>query len=381
MSPKNKLYKMKANTKQQATQKTTTEAQPAARSLLREVWLPITIVLGIFLASFGLWWTMVRDNNQPAKPKLGSLVYGWDPWPGTLPLLVASEQGYFAKYGLRVELKEEANNTTLLSDLASGAIDVASDVVANDVVLETNKGQSWQIVAVGDASIGADGIVARQDIASIKDLKGKRVAVEQDNFEELLLFAALDSEGLTLNDVTMVNLNAQDAAAAFIRQEVDAAVTYEPNFSQAVTEGNGRRLFTTADAPNLIIDTIVFPQSIIDSEPKKITAFLRAFLDGVTFLQDHPTEAYAIGEKYYHVPAAELATQIQRMSIYDLQDNARAMSHFAGRTSLYSSLTISDQFLRQVGLIEQGVYPDSVITPNFIQDLSQQTVATADTTP
>lgn len=355
--------------------------QPATRSLLREMWIPITVVIGIFVAAFVMWWTLAKDTNQSTQPQLGSLVYGWDPWPGTLPVLIASEQGYFKKYGLQVELKEEDSNTTLLNDLASGAIDVASDVVANDVVLESNKGRSWQIVAVADASIGADGIVARQDITTIKDLKGKRVAVEQDNFEELLLFAALNSEGLTLNDVTMVDLNAQDAAAAFVRQEVDAAVTYEPDFSQAVTTGNGRRLFTTAEAPNLIIDTIVFPQSIIDSAPDKITAFLRAFLDGVTFLQDHPTEAYAIGENYYHVPAAELATQIQRMNIYDLQDNVRAMSHFAGRASLYSSLTVSDQFLRQDGLIEQSVYPDSVITPNFIQNISRQAETTTTTSP
>lgn len=350
-------------------------------SIFRDLWVPILSVVIILLGSVVVWWTMIRIDDQPKQAKLGSLIYGWDPWPGTLPMLIASEQGYFAKYGLQVELKKEDSNSALVSDLAAGQIDFASDVVANEVVLEVNKGQSWQIVAVADASIGADGIVSRQDITSIKDLKGKRVAVEEDTFEELLLFAALEDEGLTLNDVTMVDLNAQDAAAAFVRQEVDAAVTYEPDFSQAVTAGNGRRLFTTADTPNLVIDTIVFPQSIIDSAPEKITAVLRAYFDGVTFLKDHPTEAYAIGAKHFNIPAVEVATQIQRMKIYDLPDNVQAMSYFAGQASLYSSLTVSEKYLLEDNLLTEDIYPDAVITPNFIQEMTPTSETTETVQP
>jgi NitT/TauT family transport system substrate-binding protein len=338
-------------------------------STFRDLWLPIIVVFGIFLAATVIWWTMIRADTTPHKASLGTLVYGWDSWPGTLPMLIAKERGYFEDYGLQVVMKEEESNSAMLSDLADGSIDIASDITANDAVLQTSKGRPWQIVAVEDASIGGDGIVSRQDIASVRNLKGKRVAAEKGTFEELLLYAALKAEGLSLKDVTIVDLGAHDAAAAFIRQEVDAAVAYEPALSQAVDEGNGRLLFTTADAPNLILDTVVVRQPVIDAAPEKITAALRAFFDGVAFLKDHPTEAYAIGAQYFRMPAADVATYVRRMHLFDLADNVQAMSHFAGTASLYSSLIESDSYLRESGLMTTGSYPDALITPNFIQDL------------
>ena len=83
-------------------------------------------------------------------------------------------------------------------------------------------------VLVMDDSQGADGIVASKDIQSIADLKGKSVAVLRAASSQFYLNVLLKEAGLSEADIEVVDLTPEDAGEAFLLQEVDAAVTWEP---------------------------------------------------------------------------------------------------------------------------------------------------------
>ena len=55
---------------------------------------------------------------------------------------------------------------------------------------------------VQDYSAGADGLIAKSDIKSVKDLKGKNVAIELGGSDHLFLLKCLENAGLTTKDVT-----------------------------------------------------------------------------------------------------------------------------------------------------------------------------------
>ena len=72
-----------------------------------------------------------------------------------------------------------------------------------------------KVVYLTDTSAGADAVLAKKDIADVKAMKGKKVAATLGQCNQLLLEKALEKAGLTEKDIKLVNMNPDDAGAAF----------------------------------------------------------------------------------------------------------------------------------------------------------------------
>ena len=92
-------------------------------------------------------------------------------WTGFAPLTLAKEAGIFAKNGLDVTIKKIPQASRHLA-IASGDVQCAATTVETWVVWNANGVATTQIFQL-DKSYGADGMVVRNTIASIKDVKGK----------------------------------------------------------------------------------------------------------------------------------------------------------------------------------------------------------------
>ena len=110
-------------------------------------------------------------------------------------------------------------------------------------------GKEFQYVLALDDSAGGDGIVARKEIKSVRDLRGKRVAVQEGSVSQFFLNVLLRDAGLSEKDVRIVNMKPGDAGAAFVAGRVDAAVTWEPWLS------NGQDGAARAPARRLVPDS------------------------------------------------------------------------------------------------------------------------------
>src|SRR5215211_5119081 len=95
-------------------------------------------------------------------------------WTGFAPLTLAREAGLFKKHGLDVTIKKIPQKDRHLA-IASGDIQCAATTVETWIVWNANGVATTQIFQL-DKSFGADGMVVRNTIASIKDVKGKQVA-------------------------------------------------------------------------------------------------------------------------------------------------------------------------------------------------------------
>src|SRR5215475_1957096 len=149
---------------------------------------------------------------------------------GFAPLTLAKETGLFKKHGLDVSIKKIPQKDRHLA-IASGDIQCAATTVETWVVWNANGVATTQIFQL-DKSYGADGMVVRNNIASIKDLKGKTVAASAPGTAPYFTLAwMLKKNGLSVKDVTIVNLEPAAAAQAFVAGQNDAAMTYEPYLS------------------------------------------------------------------------------------------------------------------------------------------------------
>src|SRR5436309_2400122 len=214
---------------------------------------------------------------------------GMSGWTGFAPLTLAKEAGIFKKNGLDVTLKMIPQKDRHLA-IASGDIQCAATTVETWVVWNANGVATTQIFQL-DKSFGADGMVVRNSINKIADLKGKTVAASAPGTAPYFTLAwILKKNGLSVKDVKVVNLEPQAAANAFLAgtTDIDAGMTYEPYLSgvRAKPEA-GKIIATTLDYP-MVMDTFGCTPKLLADNPKAPKALADAYFDAVDMITPEP---------------------------------------------------------------------------------------------
>jgi ABC-type nitrate/sulfonate/bicarbonate transport system substrate-binding protein len=187
-------------------------------------------------------------------PEAGTFRMGTEPWLGYGPWWVAEDKELFAQNGLDVKVSSFTTDDEINAALAAGQIDGAN-IATHTAMRLAQAGTPLTAVLVLDQSNTADAALAAAPVASIADLKGKKVAYEEGTTSDILLRYALSQNGMTIDDIVKVPTSAADAGTAAIAKRVDAAVTYEPYLTAALQQDPSFKLIYTADEkPGLISD-------------------------------------------------------------------------------------------------------------------------------
>jgi len=250
---------------------------------------------------------------------------GVSDWTGWVAWYVAENQGYFKKYGANVKLVWFANYSDSIAALSTGQLD-ANSQTWSDTLGPLQKGLPLKAVLVNDNSFGNDALMVSPKIHGFADLKGKTVALEQFSVSHFVLYTALAKNGLTPKDVTVVNLAAGDAAAAFVSGRVEAAVVWNPWISQIQKSGKGRALFTSRDMPGLIPDLLVAQQSAIQNKRQDLIGMTRAWFDTVAFIQNNPDAAVKIMSKVVGMSPADYKVFLPGTRFFDSAANQDAFN-------------------------------------------------------
>ena len=130
---------------------------------------------------------------------------------------------------------------------------------------------------------------------SIKDLKGKTVAASAPGTAPYFTLAwFLKKNGLSVKDVTVVNLEPGPAAQAFIAGQNDAAMTYEPYLSSVRDAPQaGKIIATTLDYP-MIMDTVGCTPKFLDDNPKAAKALADSYFEALEMINKEQAKAYEI---------------------------------------------------------------------------------------
>jgi NitT/TauT family transport system substrate-binding protein len=192
-------------------------------------------------------------------------------------------------------------------------------------VLDKAPGQ-LKVVYLTDTSAGADAILAKKDIAGVQNIKGKRVAATLGQCNQLLLDNALERAGLSERDIQLVNMNPDDAGAAFAAGQIDVAVTWEPWITKVSGERTGHVIFSSKEAPNLILDVLAVSSQTTSKKPAETRAFLRALNRGYDFVQTHVDEAAAIAAKVLEQKPEEVKAMLPKVNLYSPAKNLEVMA-------------------------------------------------------
>lgn len=273
--------------------------------------IALVVALGALLA--------FAASSGAADKKVAKFSVGYVNWIGYTGLFVAKDKGYFAAEGLDVEPKLFSAPGDGIPPVMNGDLDMHFTTL-DTVVKADDKDQGAVVVPfLIDASRGADAFIAKPQFASVKDLKGKKVAATVGECNHLLLLKALDSAGLKETDVQLVNMNPDDAGTAFASGSLDGAVTWEPWITKATSAGQGHVVFSSKEAPYVIIDVAILSPKHASKE--KSEAFLRAMAKAHDFILANPAEAAAIAGKAFEQTPEEAGAMLTKVKFFTKAEN------------------------------------------------------------
>ena len=243
--------------------------------------------------SVALVAALALGTAATARAEATKVAIGISGWTGFAPLTLAKQAGIFAKNGLDVNVEKIPQKDRPLA-IASGDVQCAATTVETWIVWNASGVPTKQIVQL-DKSYGADGIVVRPTIGSVKDLKGKTVAASAPGTTPYFTLAwMLDKNGMTVKDVTVVNLEPGPAAQAFLAGQNDAAMTYEPYLSAVRDKPDvGKILATTLDYP-MVMDTLGCTPKFLDGNPTAAKALVQSYYDALDLMKAQPEKSYEI---------------------------------------------------------------------------------------
>src|SRR4029079_4566616 len=191
----------------------------------------------------------------------GTVTFAFDAFPTYYPGIIMEVKGLLKARGYDLKLvpfgvdgSEPPTAEQGWGSLKSGEWDVLATTL--DGFARQSDPSIGAITAVIDESAGADKLVAKPEIATINDLKGKRIAFSQGSVGEYFLYYALSLAGLSPQDVTLApQAEVADAVKQYNDGHVDGVSAWEPDGLAA--QDQGAKVVIASDKLRAILDVLI----------------------------------------------------------------------------------------------------------------------------
>jgi ABC-type nitrate/sulfonate/bicarbonate transport system substrate-binding protein len=256
-------------------------------------------------------------------------------WYGHIPVWVGIENGIFERHGFAVAWRFIGKSMDRLNAISSGEAQFASlgEIAMLSAMAQGNTRFYW--VGNQDIAPGFEGLVARPGINSFEQLRGKRIGFPFGSSVELTARMLLRQHGLDPDqDVRLVNLEVGDVPAVFRAGNVDAALIWEPGFSQVKavegasvlgmdTDTEVYRRFGTMTGP----DVLVMGRAWADADLERAKRFLVAYFEALDWVKAHPHETVAlVAGNYIQQEPATIQANLDKFQWQDARDHKKVMS-------------------------------------------------------
>ena len=313
------------------------------------------------------------------------LVVGINTWAGHAPGIVFNNgmepnagSQYKTKYGMDVKFVLLEDPAAKLAAFRSGQVDIMWNTVDNwarEASILAEQNQQAKSIIMQDWSRGGDGIASLSTIKSIEDLKGHKIACTQFTPSHFLLLYLLSQSGLSPEDRSSVEKNiifttdAPAAAAAFKAKQVDAAVTWEPDLSGAVTARGAEAhvLVSTQAATNIIADTLCARQDVIDQAPETVRDFVRGWLDGIEMIKNNPNGSYEVVGRALKLDTETVSGMLSGLKLTPYADNAQFYGLTGAKAHYETLFDTAFVIWRKKGLVTKTVDAKGWADTRFLQ--------------
>ena len=290
------------------------------------------------------------------------LKIGYSDWPGWVAWEVGIEKGWFDEAGVEVQF-EWFDYVASMEAYAAGQLDAVT-MTNGDALVTGATGRKSVMIIINDYSNGNDMIVGAPGIASVADLKGKKVGVEIGFVSHLLLLNALEKAGMSEADVELVNVPTNETPQVLASGDVDAIVAWQPSSGQALSQVPGSTaIYTSADEPGLIYDVLAVSPESLSARRAEWQAVADVWYRIVDYILDPTTQddAVAIMAARVGLSAEEYKPFLGGTKILPLADAKPFFTKGDGFSSIYGSSKLVDDFNLKYEVYSEAQDIDSYI--------------------
>jgi NitT/TauT family transport system substrate-binding protein len=227
-----------------------------------------------------------------------------------------------------------------------------------------------------DWSNGGDGIVVRDNIKNVADLRGKTLVLAQNSPSHFFALNALINAGVQPGEVNFkFTQDAFQAAAAFnADKSVSGAVSWSPDiYNLAKIKGN-RMLVTTSTANKLVADIWFARADFAKDNPDIIEGLVRGIFDGMESLKDQPNKATAakLMAAGYSIPEADALSMQGDAHSTNYAENREFFLNQNNPTNFERTWNTSYYLYKRINSVSDRVSFDQVMDFSVIQKLASE---------
>jgi NitT/TauT family transport system substrate-binding protein len=316
------------------------------------------------LSSLGLLSLCGFAGAEPLK-------IAYSDWPGFVAWEIGLQKGWFKEAGVDVEF-QWFDYVPSMDAYVAGKVD-AVGMTNGDALVTGATGKSSVAIIINDYSNGNDMIVGAPGIGSIKDLKGKKVGIEKGFVEQLLLITGLEKNGMTFDDVTIVNTPTNETPQVLASKAVDAIGAWQPNSGQALKAAPGSKpIFTSADAPGIIYDLLyVSPESLEKHKDEwaKVTMVWYKIVDYI-YDERNMDDVLKILSARVKIAPEEYEAFLKCTHILPLEEALKCWGTADGLGTVYGSSKVVNDFNVKFKVYEKSQETTKYLDPSLTQALA-----------
>jgi ABC-type nitrate/sulfonate/bicarbonate transport system substrate-binding protein len=232
-------------------------------------------------------------------------------------LYVAQNQGYFTQNGLNVSFPTYPTADAGLKALSNGSVDFAQAPEYSITQAILNGNQDLRIIATIEESTAVN-LIARKDhgIENASDLIGKKIGLGAGTIREFYLGRYLNLNGLTTQNVTIVNLSLQNTVDAIANGSIDAAVMPDAIWVNKVTAELGdNAVVFPIQVGQPLFTVLVCTSQYLANNSQTVTKLLKALYQAEEYFINHSAEAQSIVMNRLNFTSADVGWSDHRFSL------------------------------------------------------------------
>jgi NitT/TauT family transport system substrate-binding protein len=277
------------------------------------------------------------------------------------PIYIGLDQGFFTERDLKLDIIFTRSSAQVLQQLAAGALDMG-DTGAFDPVRGVNEGAAVAILMI-EAGPGPFSLLAKPEIKSIKDLKGKTISVgETSDIARVYLDRMLEANGLKDSDVDALPTNSTAARLAALESKaVDAAMLSAPASFKAASDGFAILGLAADYVKDFPFGTINVGRGWATAHGDLIKRFTAAYIKSVAWFYDESHRDAAI-----RIMAAATNSSVEdNGKSYDYYRKIGFFAHDAtvSTTALKGLIAV----LQKMGEIKSDLPPEKLVMPGVTE--------------
>jgi NitT/TauT family transport system substrate-binding protein len=218
-------------------------------------------------------------------------------------------------------------------------------------------------------------VVVQKDgpVRTFADLKGKTVAIpSRFSDERLILFRAMEVNGMDARDIHLVEMSPADVAGALAAKAVDGFSMGEPYPSQAEMVGFGRVLFHAKEYwPDYISCVLVVREDVIQKKPEAVQVLVDGIARSGLWLDNPPRRrerrehaADFVGRFYFRQDP-----RLLRWALTKPLDRVQ----YQPLTPLRKDFELIVRLMRETGLLDRDIAFEEYVDPQFAEGAKSKT--------